>query len=348
MSFAEIRLRGREIGPHKGVVNPLLTSRNVLTNSPWTFVALWLKRNKKPRALFYWEQAEEFHRASVGLPLRSAPLLLYYCFMNAAKALLVAKGTSFDERHGVSAHPRVVTGGKRTFAGEGVRIHSNGILPSLSAYYGETEATSTHTLQQLFFNMVFIHRTYCLTYSSQKEMFLPLANCGYVYDTRSKEVFFKANIANNIPFGRAIKKIPSSFVAAPLIGPRAIRSVSSLNWRKPGRPTTANVNDLISFNRSLRQEVHFINGAQTLWYLRSRVIGPKLLNRQLPTLILAAIHRLSEICRYQPLQLDSLLNGQKNWLLSEFIQMSADQFIDEIASEMTGYQFLVPNVRAPS
>ncbi|UGX89845.1 YaaC family protein (plasmid) [Bradyrhizobium barranii subsp. barranii] len=348
MSIVAIRLKGREIAPHKAVISPLLTSRTVLTNSPWTFVALWLKRNRKPRALFYWEQAEEFHRASVGLPLRSAPLLLYYCFMNATKALLAAKGVSFDERHGVSAYPKVVTGGKRTFAGEGIKIHTNGILPSLSTYYGETEASSTHTLQELLFNMVFVHRTYCLTYSSQKEMFLPLANSGYVYDTRTKEVFFKANIANNIPYLRAIKKLPAGFVAAPIIGPRAIRSVASLSWRRPGRPTATNVHDLIAFNRSMRQELHFINGAQALWYLRSRVAGPKLLDRQLPTLILAAIHRLSEICRYQPLQLESLLNGQKNWLLSEFIQMSADQFIDEIASEMTGFQFLVPNVRAPS
>ena len=50
--------------------------------------------------------------------------------------------------------------------------------------------------------------------------------------------------------------------------------------------------------------------------------------------------------RYDPLQLDRLLAGQKNWLLSEFIEMSPSQFIDEIASEITGYQFLVPNVRA--
>jgi hypothetical protein len=57
------------------------------------------------------------------------------------------------------------------------------------------------------------------------------------------------------------------------------------------------------------------------------------------------MHRLSEICRYQPLQLASLLAGQKNWLISEFIQMSATQFFDEIASEMTGHQFFIPNVR---
>lgn len=112
MSIAPIKLKQRAIGPHKAIVAPLLNSRTVLTNSPWTFVALWLQRNRKPKALFYWEQAEEFHRASVGLPLRSAPLLLYYCFMNAVKALLIAKSVNFDEMHGVTVHPRIVPGGK--------------------------------------------------------------------------------------------------------------------------------------------------------------------------------------------------------------------------------------------
>jgi len=83
-------------------------------------------------------------------------------------------------------------------------------------------------------------------------------------------------------------------------------------------------------------------------YLKTPVPGPSRLKRQLPTLVLAAMHRLSEICRYQPLQLELFLAGQKNWLLSEFIEMSPIQFIDEMASEITGYQFLVPNVRAAS
>jgi hypothetical protein len=48
------------------------------------------------------------------------------------------------------------------------------------------------------------------------------------------------------------------------------------------------------------------------------------------------------------MELASHLSGQKNWLLSEFIQMSPVQFIDEMASEITGYQFLMPNVRAPA
>src|SRR5260221_8459615 len=249
MAIAADKLNQREIGPHKAVVAPLLGSRTVLTNSPWTFAALWLRRNRKPEALFYWEQAQEFHQVSVGLPLRSAPLLLYYCFMNAAKALLAAKSVSFNEMHGTSAHPKVVTGAKRTFAGEGIKIHAKGLLPSFSTYYGEVEPSKPHTLKEFFFNMVFIHRPYCLPYSSQKKMFLPLAACGYVYDTRTKEVFFKADIEKNIPFNRAVKKLPATFAAAPLIGPRAIRSVAALIWRTPGQPTATNIQELVEFNR---------------------------------------------------------------------------------------------------
>ena len=348
MPIAAVKFRGREVEPHKAVVRAVLSSRSVLTNSPWTFVRLWLQRNRKREALFYWEQAHEFHKVSEGLPLRSAPLLLYYCFMNATKALLTAKGIAFDERHGVSAYPRVVAGRKHSFPSEGVKIHPQGILPGLSSYYGEQETARTHTLQELFFNMVFIHRTYCLTYSSQSEMFLPLAKCKYVYDTVSKKVFFKADLEKNVPLTSAIKKLPRSFIAAPDLGPRSIKTVASLSWRKPGKPTQANFHELIAFNRELRQELHYINGAQTLWYLQRPTPGPSRLKRQVPTLILAAMHRLSEICRYQPLFLDSLLSGQKNWLLSEFIEMSPAQFIDEIASEMTGYQFLIPNVRQVS
>jgi hypothetical protein len=268
--------------------------------------------------------------------------------MNATKALLVSKGSAFDESHGVSAYPKVISGTRRRFTAESVKIHARGVLPSLSAYYGEMETSKTHTLQELFFNMVFIHRTYCLTYMSQREMFLPLAKCLFVYDTKTKEIFFRANVEKNIPLNPALRNLPPTFRLAPEIGPRAIRSVAGLTWRKPGRPTAANINGLIDLNRKLRQEMHYINGAQPLWYLRVPVPGPSRLKRQLPTLILAVMHRLSEICRDQPLQLESLLKGQKNWLLSEFIQMSAAQFIDEIASELTGYQFLVPNVRAPS
>ena len=99
-----IKLKGKMIKPHKSVVSPALSSRNVLTNSPWDFVDLWLKKENKRVSIFYWNQAREFHRASAGLPIQSAPLLHYYSFMNAVKALLSSKSIDFNEYHGVKSH----------------------------------------------------------------------------------------------------------------------------------------------------------------------------------------------------------------------------------------------------
>jgi hypothetical protein len=57
------------------------------------------------------------------------------------------------------------------------------------------------------------------------------------------------------------------------------------------------------------------------------------------------MHRLSELSRYDPLSLRVHLDRQHNWLLSEFISVAPRQFIDEIASEITGCDFMVPGIR---
>jgi hypothetical protein len=95
MSIRRIKIAGKEISFHKSIIQPEFGKRNVLTNSPWVFVELWLKRNGKGEALDYWEQARHFHLASIDLPIQTAPLLLYYAFMNAVQALLASKDISF-------------------------------------------------------------------------------------------------------------------------------------------------------------------------------------------------------------------------------------------------------------
>ncbi len=89
--YSPIILKNRELTLPKAVVSPDLGSRTVLTNEPWDFVDLALIRERQTEAQFYWRQAREFYTAAQGLPLQSAPLLLYYAFMNATKALLTSK-----------------------------------------------------------------------------------------------------------------------------------------------------------------------------------------------------------------------------------------------------------------
>lgn len=182
MVHVPIRLNGRELKPHKATRSPEFGSLTVLTNSPWDYVALWLQRNNLPNALFYWSQARAFSAASDRLPVESAPLLHYYTFMNATKALLVAKGISLFEGHGVGKHYMLGTASTIDLNNEGVNIRKNGVLPGLSHHLQETELTKNHSMRELLFNIPCVHRTFCITYQGQDDAFIPLTDCQYVFE----------------------------------------------------------------------------------------------------------------------------------------------------------------------
>ncbi|CAI2719483.1 YaaC family protein [Nitrospina watsonii] len=348
-AFSPIRLNGREIGLHKGIINQELDSRTVLTNSPWDFVQLWLKREKKDRAFFYWNQAREFSLASEGLGVQSAPLLHYYSFLNAVKALLASKEIRFKEYHGVQAAKVKTASRKISLTNEVVKIKNDGVFPSFSEYLNEKETSKTHTLQELLFNLPFIHRTYCLTYSSQREMFVPIREGMFVADKKNKQAFFQAKLSKDFSSKHVINRLPQDFDLDSKNGPDyTIRSREKISYSKPSRPTKKDLERLKKLQQTLRKDLFYINGAQTLWYVRAKTSGPSRLSRYSCTITLAAMHRLSELCRYHPLEFDSFLSGRQNWLLTEFIKQSPIQFFDEIATEITGHQFMIPNVRPAS
>src|SRR6266481_4672556 len=98
MAFEPITIRSRVVRPHKAVHGAQFEMRTVLTTDPFNYVDLWLRRQHKSDALFYWRQARAFYHAAQGLPIEASPLVLYYCFMNAAKALLSAKDLTRNNR----------------------------------------------------------------------------------------------------------------------------------------------------------------------------------------------------------------------------------------------------------
>jgi hypothetical protein len=340
-----LRLAGRHVAPFKAIVAPELGTRTVLTDGPWGFVSLWLKRSKQDEALFYWTQAHEFAAASADMSLQSSPLIHYYAFMNAAKSLLTAKGLTFDPYHGVRAASLRKPGSRISLSNEGVAIQRSGVLPSLLAYLGETETQRTHSLQELFFNMPFIHRTYCLTYPSQADMFFPLRDCRYVLNTTSMNAYLSARLSEHFTGARYLAKLPTTMIPDPAAGSDQIRSVATAKISSRFLTSDSDRQAIVALNETLRSDVVYIHGAQTLWYVKGVVAGAKRLARFPVTLALAAMHRLSELCRYRPFDFEKLLSGQTNWLLSEFIAQTPDQYIDSLASEITGYNFMSPNVR---
>jgi hypothetical protein len=343
MSANPVKISNRILVPHKAIVSPSFGELTVLTNSPWNFVSLWLKRNNQKKAIIYWEQARHFYDASTGLPTQSAPLLLYYSYMNMAKALLSAKSFAFDPFHGVTNPNRNTPRTKIDFSGEVIKIQTNGIIPSLSKYLGESETSNTHTLKDLLYNLPYIHRTFCITYKSQSPSYIPIKNCCYVKSSDDGKAYFRAKLTDKgVSKKSVIKKLPNTFTEFVDGDDSYIQSIDCCNWEKKKKRNIDNVSQL---NQRLRKDLHYINGIEPLWYIKINPPGGKRINRYGPTITLAAMHRLSEICRYNPVELASYLSGQKNWLLSEFIEMSPIQYIDEIASEITGCNFAMPNVR---
>lgn len=339
---------GRILGPHKAILSAKFDARTVLTNTPWEFVSLWLKREKQDDALILWNQAREFYEVSLGLSLQAAPLLNYYSFLNATKALLSAKGIPFQSTHGIKADNLRGVSRRIRLSNEGIAIQQQGVFPALSQYLQESESAKKHTLKELLFNLPFVHRTYCLTYTTQHDMFVPLRACKFVVNRTSGEAYFSAAVSEDFPMQYMKRRLPASLILDPSAGSRGLRSAASVTLSHVKRITGTDLAKLADLNGRLRSDVHYINATQTLWYAKLNVPGPKRLLRFPLTLTLAAMHRLSEICRYRPLELAKFTASQENWLLSEFVQSAPRQFLDAIASELTGYQFLVPNVRPAS
>jgi hypothetical protein len=338
--------KGRALKVPKAAVAPRLGVRTVLTNSPWDFVSLWLRREQRSEAYFFWNQAKEFAEASASLATRSSPLLHYYSFMNAAKALLSSKGIAFEAMHGVRAHNMRTKASAIDLSNEGIQILSQGILPAVSKYFDEKEISNRHSLDELLFNIPCVHRTFCLTYEGQEDLFLPLTDCEYCFDDSTGEAHFAAKLSVDFAAQRFKDRLPQSLVVDLQKGDdRSIRSTASVKLSS-AELLPEETDTFLAFHRELRKDLNYINGPQTLWYAKARVDGFKRLDRSPLTISLGAMHRLSELCRYKPLELDSFLAGDKNWLLNEFVKMTPSQFIDEISAEITGYQFMTPNVRA--
>jgi len=217
------------------------------------------------------------------------------------------RAVPFDEHHGVRAHNMRGQLSKISLSNEGVRIQHKGILPSLATYFREREPTTIHSLQDIFFNLPCIHRTYCLTYKSQRDMFMPVTDAGFVFDRGQRQAFLALEISPSFPLRRF--RLPPSLQVAPTLGPNFVRSGLTVSWRRRTRPSEAEIQALKDLHRQLRFDLPYINGAQTLWYVKAMVTGPKRLVRSTLTLMLAAMHRLSEICRYKPIELESYLAG---------------------------------------
>ncbi len=341
MPFINVEYKGKGLSIHKAITQPEFGGKTVLVTDTWDYVDLWLRRSGKETSRFYWQQARSFYEATRELPKTASPLTAYYCFLNATKALLTSKGVHASDKHGVSGH---TSAGRTSLSKEHVKFQPGGVLGSLCTYLGEPVPAGgqTHSLDDLLYNLPFVHRAYDLTFESAKELFLPIAEPRIVKSTKTHEAWFVAEFTGKYANKSTLAKIPGAFEQELGAGDKQIliRSKQRFDWRP--REKASSLARYTNFHRGLRMHLFYIAGPQRLWYLKRGGNIHGLVSRSSITMTFAAMHKLSELARYTPERLARHFECHHNWLLSEFIASAPSQFIDEISSEMTGQEFMTP------
>ncbi|WP_323972513.1 YaaC family protein [Aeromonas hydrophila] len=338
MGFRDINYKNKKLTIHKAITEPHFNEKTVLVTSTWEYVDLWLKRAGRNDARFFWNQAKSFYDATKLLPKTSAPLTAYYCFLNATKALLLTKGVAFSDEHGVSGF---TIGNQASLSNEKVKFKAGGILPALCLHLGEPSNEEIYSLKDLLYNLPGIHRAFDLTYSADTELFIPISEPKIVRSETTHESWFCAELTDKYANQHTLNKLPEHFEKDRSVTEKyIIRSTRRFDWRPQDRP--ASLGRYKNYHKRLRKDLFYINGNARLWYIKRVGNIEGIIPRSTLTIMFAAMHKLSEMSRYTPDKLSRHFDCQHNWLLSEFITSSAAQFIDELSSELTGYEFMAP------
>lgn len=336
-------------------ISPDIESKVILTDSTWQYVEIYLKRNcTNADAIFYWQQAKNFFLASEKLDLVSKPLTVYYTLLNATKALLEAKSVNYHYSHGVSGK---VEEGHVRLKNELIRFRVRGVLSGLCNYLeepvipeSEDKKYEEYNLKDILYNLPYIHRAYHSTFSNQAELFIPILNPRLVHDKNQNKCWLEiqlepehsnpATLSRLVGFGIDRYYNNSEYYT--------LRRNKRFQWNAPrNQPDIMSKQRLINYIKNRRSEISYIFSATDLWYVKRKDLSSNsIINRNPLTLTYAAMHRLSELARYNPQSLRAHLEKDSSWLLSEFIEKSVIQFIDQISSEITGKEFRITGFRS--
>lgn len=343
MSFKPIIFNKKILTVHKAAIEPDFNSRTILAWDPWKYVEMWLKGKREEEALFYWEQAKNFFQSSKKLPNTSSPLTAYYSFLNATKALLKVKKKSLVDKHGVSGES---IGNRISLSNEKVKFRQNGVLSELCKYLNETSNNEEYSLKDLLYNLPNIHRAYQLTFKSQQELFIPIKNPIFIKKKSSTECWFCAEISDKrYTHKKTIDKISNHYERDNGVTDKfIIRNKKRFRWKYNNKENVNNISNLKKYHQKIRKDVYYIYGFEKLWYIK-KINVKNSIDRSSLSITFAIMHRLSELSRYSPILLAKHLESRHNWLISEFINSSLYEFIDEISAEITGKEFMLPGRR---
>lgn len=346
MTATPITLSGKFVKPHKSVTNPDFKAKAAHVSDRFHYVEMWLRQsNREGRAAqVFWKQAANFYQANSIVDPLAKPLTSYYCMLNMTKALLVSKGKDMASvQHGVSGYS---VGSKAALTNEIIKFKKSGVLAELSKFFGESVADiDKENLDNLLYNLPHIHRAYCITKPSRqnRELYIPLTNCGFFRVDGQSETYFQGDLTSSWPGGYTRSKLPKGYEINPAAnyGVISIRKKKRFNWS--GRSEKVKTSNLIPYHSKVRNKIHHIYDAPNYWYLKRDTnsgVADGIVNKNPTVIAFAAMHRLSELSRYDPDKLSRHFNNKYGWLLHEFLSRTLPQVLDELTSEITGREVL--------
>lgn len=341
----------------------------VLTDDVFTYVDFYFKTHKKnlrylqkpncdqkikQNFTFFWSQAKNFYDASKQLPIESLPLTAYYCMLNAVKAYILYKSKYVDEimcdlgGHGL--HESNNGDSSLNLSAVCIKRDRKGVFPCFSKMLDpdfdfnwewiSKANNKTYSMKELFYQLAFVHRAYFSTYNlpRYKELFVPLP-------AGKSPTFYKGSDGKTYLVAELQK---SYFPLSSVSLPKDVKDSLPDDFKEYSEKDFKIISiESIKFKESsVKKQIYrrcfsYIKSDSRLWYLKKASIkGEPVTNLNELTVIFALMHRFSEIVRYKPEQLDELLKSKENWLIHEFLSLALDQFIDEIACEITGQEIM--------
>lgn len=331
----------------------------IFSTNPWGIIRQSVEDSltgvSRDQAVAFLAQAEDFFRSAASSTLMTArPLLIYYCFLNLARAFVLHKRLKTEYSRAQHGLQEGVHLGGVEFTNSFIKAYRS--KPSdvnvfddfQEALFGKKfpSAGKVFDLQRLLPQLLQGHRVWCEAASS-KERFVEITRIDYLHHEALKSIWLVINIfADDLTrFGITRKRLLiESGLAATF---RQVASADSIDGREllkfeqispliyTGRAADR-IADLVALVRPIiwTTAMKIPPYRKNYLYLCPPSENPNLLEQLLS--VYACFYYFGSITRYRPHLFEPILKGKHGGHIQEVVTNIPQQFVYLIASEFAG------------
>lgn len=323
----------------------------IFATNPWPIIKERIEKSNLAddiikEALSYCEQSEDFFLSSQVAKVSAAkPILLYYAFMNLAKAFILIRSVRknlSDARHGLQG------GSAADILSAPLKVHVNSTYHNIFSDFSKALSgialtnNKVYNVGDLIPQIIIGHRLWLdgirISSPKEKERFICVDNISFLHGNKSHSLWLRMTVHNSDlkRLGYGINEF--------------IRMAGGTDWRSAnsgmkdkfyyeqkavirhnGSPADFLCDLTKSVDNILWQTVR-IDEPYRKYYLYACPISKQ--DQQLPQIlsIYAVMYYLSSITRYQPLMFDDIIKGPFGAFIESFINDQPTQFLYLMAS----------------